>query len=44
MPSDFGAQKAVPPLVDHDLISRRAVRVVMGLVRLALGLACWRAI
>ena len=31
MSADFGAKTAVPPLVDHDLVSCRVVRIVMAL-------------
>ena len=43
MSSDFGAKTAVPPLVEHDLVSRRVVRVVMALGEACVGsslLAC----
>ena len=43
MSSGFGAKTAVPPLVDHDLVSRRVVRVVMALNQACVGsslLAC----
>ena len=42
--ADFGAKTAVPPLVDHDLVSRRIVKAVMALGQACVGLACWRAI
>ena len=43
MSADFGAKTAVPPLVDHDLVSRRVVRIVMALGQDCVGsslLAC----
>ena len=43
MSADFGAKTAVPPLVDHDLVSRLVVRVVMALGQACVGsslLAC----
>ena len=43
MSSDFGAKTAVSPLVDHGLVSRRVVRVVMALDQACVGsslLAC----
>ena len=43
MSADFGAKTAVPPLIDHDPVSRRVVRVVMAVGQACVGsslLAC----